>query len=112
MISRVMIQVSYSAIAVLTAGLAITIPLLMGLFSFKRKLAGQHVVISGGSKGIGLALAEEFVRRGCHVTVIARSKQALQEALEDLTALAQSLGLSTKVQVHSACTTNHEQVGC
>jgi hypothetical protein len=44
-------DLSYTAIVVLTAGLAITLPVLMGLlFAPKRKLTGKHVLITGGSK--------------------------------------------------------------
>lgn len=91
---------------------AVALPLLMGLFSRsgRRKLGGKHVVITGGSKGIGLALAEQCVRRGSSVTLLARSRADLVQALEKLTALAESLGLHPKLQALSADTTSPEQV--
>ncbi|GAX79411.1 hypothetical protein CEUSTIGMA_g6852.t1 [Chlamydomonas eustigma] len=43
-------------------------------------LSGQHVVITGGSEGIGLALAEEFVKAGSNVTIISRASTKLAAA--------------------------------
>jgi NADP-dependent 3-hydroxy acid dehydrogenase YdfG len=40
----------------------------------------RHVVITGGSAGIGLALARQFLRRGARVTLIARTASKLHEA--------------------------------
>ena len=36
----------------------------------------QHrvVVITGGSSGIGFALAKEFIKQNAHVTIISRDK--------------------------------------
>jgi 3-dehydrosphinganine reductase len=42
--------------------------------------AGQHAVITGGSSGLGEALASEFVDRGLSVTLVARREGPLQEA--------------------------------
>jgi NADPH:quinone reductase-like Zn-dependent oxidoreductase len=41
-----------------------------------------HVIITGGSSGIGLASAVKFRRRGCNVTIMARSVSKLEEARE------------------------------
>ena len=38
----------------------------------------RHIVISGVSRGLGLALAEEFIRRGHRVTGCARSAEAIR----------------------------------
>jgi uncharacterized oxidoreductase len=40
--------------------------------------SGQVVLITGGTSGIGLALAEAFMRRGAHVAVCGRSTAALE----------------------------------
>lgn len=42
-----------------------------------KKLADQVIVITGASSGIGLATAEEAVKRGAKVVLAARSKQTL-----------------------------------
>lgn len=46
-----------------------------------------HTIITGGSSGIGYALAERLVRRGGRVSLIARDTARLQRARDDLLAL-------------------------
>ena len=41
---------------------------------------GRHAVITGGSSGLGLALAEELARRHLQVTLIARDRARLDAA--------------------------------
>ena len=48
--------------------------------SFDRK----HVLITGGSEGIGLALAEQCGRRGAAVSIVARSQSKLDRAASHL----------------------------
>jgi len=43
-------------------------------------LAGKHVLITGGSKGIGRATAEVLADEGCHLTLVAREQGPLDEA--------------------------------
>jgi NAD(P)-dependent dehydrogenase (short-subunit alcohol dehydrogenase family) len=47
----------------------------------------RKVFITGGSSGIGLAAAGEFVRRGAHVAIFARNRERLDGALLDISAL-------------------------
>lgn len=49
-------------------------------------LEGRTVIVSGGSKGIGRAIAEEFAREGAHVAIAARGQEALDEAVEAIRA--------------------------
>jgi NAD(P)-dependent dehydrogenase (short-subunit alcohol dehydrogenase family) len=44
------------------------------------QLRGKHVFITGGSQGIGLACAQEFVNEGCSVSIVSRDADRLQEA--------------------------------
>lgn len=46
--------------------------------------AGKVVVITGGSRGLGLALAEEFGRRGARLVLAARDKEELARAARQL----------------------------
>ena len=44
------------------------------------ELTGKHVFISGGSRGIGYACAQQFVREGCTVSIVGRDAARLQQA--------------------------------
>ena len=47
-------------------------------------LAGRTAVITGGSKGIGLAIATRFAASGADVAIIARGRGALDEAVKTI----------------------------
>ncbi|KAF8621629.1 hypothetical protein AX15_007647 [Amanita polypyramis BW_CC] len=51
---------------------------------------GKHCYITGGSAGLGLALATELTKRGAHVSIVARNKERLQRALTDIEKVRQS----------------------
>ena len=42
------------------------------------------MVISGGSRGLGLAMAREFARHGAYLALLARDKEELERAANDL----------------------------
>jgi NAD(P)-dependent dehydrogenase (short-subunit alcohol dehydrogenase family) len=48
--------------------------------------AGRTVVIFGGSRGLGLAMAREFSREGAYVVLAARDEDELNRAVADLEA--------------------------
>ena len=50
-------------------------------------LKGKHVMVTGGSKGIGKEVAKEFVKRGANVTIMARNAQQLSEASQEISKL-------------------------
>jgi NAD(P)-dependent dehydrogenase (short-subunit alcohol dehydrogenase family) len=58
-------------------------------------LGGKRVLITGASKGIGLACAEAFLGEGCDVILVSRSA-------ERLAAAAQSLGAQNRVRTDAA----------
>lgn len=48
------------------------------------QVAGKRVVVTGGSKGIGLAIAEAFLNEGASVTLVSRDAGRLSEAAKGL----------------------------
>lgn len=60
---------------------------LMGSGPSKPYLSGKHVLITGGSEGIGLALAKECYKRSANVTLMARTASKLNAAVADVQAV-------------------------
>jgi 3-oxoacyl-[acyl-carrier protein] reductase len=54
------------------------------------RLDGRSAVITGGSKGLGLAMAEKFASSGADVAILARSPETLAEAKQKITNNAKS----------------------
>ncbi|MHA6684750.1 SDR family NAD(P)-dependent oxidoreductase [Mesorhizobium sp. A556] len=48
------------------------------------RLAGKIVVVSGGTSGIGLAIAQRFVNEGAEVVIFGRRQTALDEAVQSI----------------------------
>jgi len=48
------------------------------------QLNGRTVIVTGASRGIGLATAREFSRAGCNVVLVSRSAERLQRLAEEL----------------------------
>ena len=51
-------------------------------FGRRRSINGKHVVVTGGSSGIGLEIARQAAEAGASVTLVARNKDRLLEAQE------------------------------
>ena len=47
-------------------------------------LRGKTVLVTGGSRGLGLVLAREFANQGARVAICARDAEELQQAVDDL----------------------------
>ncbi|CAI5714903.1 unnamed protein product [Hyaloperonospora brassicae] len=45
---------------------------------------GKHVFITGGSSGLGLALAKKYARQGAKVSIVARGLEALEQSKTDI----------------------------
>ena len=52
------------------------------------ELTGRRAIVTGGSRGIGLAVARTLVAEGANVALVARGAEALEEAAHALSALA------------------------
>jgi short-subunit dehydrogenase len=70
----------------------------------QESLYGQVALITGGSRGLGLALAREFAREGCRLVLAARDAQELARAQQDLSQRG------AEVLVVSCDVTDQEQV--
>jgi len=85
-------------------------------------LNGKHVLITGGSLGLGRSLAVEFAQQGAKVTILARNQITLEQAREYILSqcnnknnneekqLQQSLSKQNTVVTVSADVTNPKQV--
>ena len=60
-------------------------------------LAGKKALITGASKGIGLAIAKRFAMEGCSVVLVARSEGDLKQAQRDILTTDQSVGVDYRV---------------
>src|SRR5215471_3502005 len=47
-------------------------------------LKGRRVLVTGGSQGIGYAVAKGFIAEGCQVVIAARNEERLRAAVEQL----------------------------
>jgi 3-oxoacyl-[acyl-carrier protein] reductase len=56
-------------------------------------LSGRTALITGSSKGIGLAVAQWFAREGVHVCLVARSAEALEK---EAAAIRQAAGVTAR----------------
>lgn len=68
-----------------------------------KSLQGKVVLITGGSRGLGLILARQLAQEGCRVAICARDVQELARALEDI----QRYGI---VDAQTCDVTNADQV--
>lgn len=84
--------------------MAIVVAVVIGNFFSRKKrdLKGKHVLITGGSSGIGLSTAHDVARRGASVTLVARNVANLQKAQEDVESTISSISSGGKVQFFSA----------
>ena len=53
--------------------------------------AGKVVFITGGSRGLGIALARQFARQGARLALCSRSEEELRTAKEDLASLTDAV---------------------
>jgi len=71
------------------------------------KLKDRTALITGGSQGLGKAIAEQFVREGASVVICARDEKVLSEARIDLT---KSAGPGQKVLARRCDVSSEEEV--
>src|SRR5436190_107391 len=59
-----------------------------GRVEMEISLAGRTAVVTGGSRGIGLAVATRFAASGADVAIVARGRETLDQALKTIGAAA------------------------
>ena len=64
------------------------------------KLKDKHVLITGGSKGIGYACAAAFLAEGARVSLVSRSTEHLEAARHQLSASVKSS--AERISIHAA----------
>ena len=81
-----------------------------------RELRGQTVLITGGSRGLGLAMAEEFAQAGAKIAICARDEQELARARQQIERLgvevcAVACDVSKPEQVEGLINSVQQQLG-
>src|SRR5271167_4399652 len=74
------------------------------------------VIVTGGSRGLGAALARELARRGARVVLVARHREDLDPVVAEIraaggTAFAVAGDVADKEAVHGLCATAAELAG-
>jgi NAD(P)-dependent dehydrogenase (short-subunit alcohol dehydrogenase family) len=74
-------------------------------------LSGRNAIITGGSKGLGLAMARQFAASGANVAILARRRQVLDEAVAAIAEVASAkvIGLSCDVARADETAEAHER---
>ncbi|XP_021994748.1 3-dehydrosphinganine reductase TSC10A [Helianthus annuus] len=85
-------HLSFLALFVLPIFFILFLKLIVRPHPIKIPIKSRHVLITGGSSGIGLALARQAAAEGARVTILARDLNKLEEAKN-------SIQLSTGVEV-------------
>jgi len=80
-------------------------------------LQGKHAIVTGGSRGIGKAIALELAREGADVAIVARSKEDLEASARELAAqtgrrvIPLAADVTSKEQVDSMVSQAAQQFG-
>ena len=72
---------------------------LLSLYCYKNEsytYKNKHVIITGGSSGIGLEMAKIYLSHGANVTIVARDKKKLEVAVKELSNTLVNINDSTK----------------
>lgn len=63
--------------------------------AWRYSFSGKHVVITGGSSGLGLELAKRIAAESAKVTIVARKIKLLETAKEEIIAYCKNKGIMT-----------------
>ncbi|TYJ53269.1 hypothetical protein B9479_006083 [Cryptococcus floricola] len=96
------------ALLVLLSSILFTMP----LWNSKKpayKPEGKHCYITGGSQGLGKALAESLVKQGAHVTIVARDAKRGEGVVEELKSLAKPTQIIQFISADLSSPTDSDQ---
>src|SRR5262245_50427202 len=80
-------------------------------------LKGKHAIVTGGSLGIGKAIARELAREGVDVAIVARKKEPLEAVAKQLSketggkVIALAADVTSKEQVEAMVAQADKQLG-
>jgi NAD(P)-dependent dehydrogenase (short-subunit alcohol dehydrogenase family) len=66
-------------------------------------LTGKTIVVTGGSRGIGLMMAEGFLRSGASVIISSRKQEACDQAVNSLSPLGSISAVVADLSIESEC---------
>src|SRR5437016_6262816 len=75
----------------LIAGVAGAIIVKMAVRRSKFSFRDQSVLISGGSRGLGLLIARLLAKEGARLTIVGRDQETLEAAQKELTSMGASV---------------------
>lgn len=85
---RIMALPAWASVIIALAAALLVAVLAETIFNrFTRKAfkpAGKHCFVTGGSTGLGKALAIELVKKGANVTIVARRQSELDKAAKEI----------------------------
>jgi len=75
------------------------------------RMDGRYAVITGGSAGLGKAMAKEFVASGANVAIVARRQDVLDRAKAEIKTAGSGkvVAISADIRTAAECTRAHEE---
>ena len=69
--------------------------------SDSKRLAGRHILVTGGASGIGRAIAELFARHGAKLALVDQNADGVKEVADSLDAFGIAFDLSNVAEVEA-----------